>query len=90
MKGRQCGGTIRLITNEWHKVQQLSYTYWLYVVWDPLEGPGPTPVTVQNPVKRLDHAKQEMVADRYYDFPANTAENAAVPKNGSADWSDGS
>ncbi len=78
VKGRQRGGTIRLTTNEWHKANQLGDTYWLYVVWDPLESPDPTPVMVQNPAKRLDHAKQEVVAARYYDFSADAVERAAL------------
>ena len=76
VKGRQRGRTIRLTTNEWHKAHQLGDTYWLYVVWDPLESPDPTPVMVQNPAKRLDHAKQEVVAARYYDFSAEAIESA--------------
>ena len=78
VKGRQRGGTIRLTTNEWYKAQQLGDTYWLYVVWDPLDGPDPTPVMVRNPAKRLDHAKREVVAARHYDFPAEAVENAAL------------
>ena len=78
VKGRQRGGTIRLTTNEWYKAQQLGDTYWLYVVWNPLDSPDPTPVMVQNPAKRLDHAKREVVATRHYDFPAEAVENAAV------------
>lgn len=76
VKGRQRGGTIRLTTNEWHKAHQLGDTYWLYVVWDPLDNPDPTPVMVHNPAKRLDHAKQEVVAARYYDFSAEAIEGA--------------
>ncbi len=78
VKGRQRGGTIRLTTNEWYKAQQLGDTYWLYVVWDPLDGPDPTPVMVRNPAKCLDHAKREVVAARHYDFPAEAVENAAM------------
>ena len=78
VKGRQRGGTIRLTTNEWYKAQQLDDTYWLYVVWDPLDNPDPVPLMVQNPAKRLDHAKQEVVAARYYDVPAAAVERAAL------------
>ena len=77
VKGRQHGGTIRLTTNEWYKAQQLGDTYWLYVVWDPLDNPDPVPLMVQNPAKRLDHAKQEVVAARYYDFSAEAIEGTA-------------
>ena len=76
VKGRQRGGTIRLTTNEWYKAQQLGNTYWLYVVWDPLDNPDPVPLMVQNPAKHLDHAKQEVVAARYYDFSAEAIEGA--------------
>ncbi len=78
VKGRQRGRTIRLTTNEWYKAQQLGDTYWLYVVWDPLDSLDPVPLMVRNPAKRLDHAKQEVVAARYYDFAAEAVESAAL------------
>ena len=77
VKGRKPGGPIRLTTNEWYKAQQLGDTYWLYVVWNPLDNPDPTPVMVQNPAKHLEYAKKEIVAARYYDVPANAVEQAA-------------
>ena len=69
VKGRQRGQPVRLTTNEWYKAQQLAETYWLYVVWDPL-GPNPELVRIQNPAARLDHAKREIVAARFYEIPA--------------------
>ena len=57
---------------------QLGDSYWLYVVWDPLNKPDPEPVRIQNPVKHLDHAKREVVAARYFDMPANAVEQAAT------------
>ena len=77
VKGRQRGQPIRLTTNEWYKAQQLGDSYWLYVVWDPLIHPDPTPLMIQNPAKHLDHAKREVVAARYYDIPADAIETAA-------------
>lgn len=77
VKGRQRGRPVRLTTNEWYKAQQLGDTYWLYVVWDPLDSPDPTPVMVQNPAEHLDHAKREVTAARYYDVPAAAVEQAA-------------
>ena len=77
VKGRSRGQPVRLTTNEWYKATQLGDTYWLYVVWDPLENPDPVPVMVQNPAKHLDHAKREIVAARYYDLPAEAIEDAA-------------
>ncbi|MBI5446671.1 MAG: DUF3883 domain-containing protein [Deltaproteobacteria bacterium] len=71
VKGRTRGQPIRLTTNEWYKASQLGDSYWLYVVWDPLNNPDPTPVMIQNPVKHLDHAKREVVTARHYDIPAN-------------------
>ena len=70
VKGRKRGQAIRLTTNEWYKAQQLDDTYWLYVVWDPLHGPDPTPLMIRNPAKHLDHAKKLVVAARYFDVPA--------------------
>ena len=77
VKGRQRGQPVRLTTNEWYKAQQLADTYWLYVVWDPLDNPDPTPLMIQNPAKHLDYAKKEVVAARYYDLPARAVEQAA-------------
>ena len=77
VKGRRAGRPIRLTTNEWYKAQQLGDTYWLYVVWDPLENPDAIPVVVRNPARHLDYAKKEVVAARYYDIPASAVEQAA-------------
>ena len=77
VKGRKRGQPVRLTTNEWYKAQQLGDTYWLYVVWDPLDGPDPVPVMVRNPAEHLDYAKKEIVAARYYDLPADAVERAA-------------
>ena len=76
VKGRKRGQAVRLTTNEWYKAQQLGDTYWLYVVWDPLHGPDPTPLMIRNPAKHLDHAKKLVVAARYYDVPASAVEQA--------------
>ena len=80
VKGRRKGMPIRLTTNEWYKAQQLGDTYWLYVVWDPLDNPGTAPLMVQNPAKNLDYAKKEVVTARYYDLPADAVEKAASKK----------
>ena len=77
VKGRRHGLPVRLTTNEWYKAQQLGDTYWLYVVWDPLDNPDPMPLMIRNPAKQLDHAKREVVAARYYDVPASAIEEAA-------------
>lgn len=69
VKGRRRGQPVRLTTNEWYKAQQLADTYWLYVVWDPLSE-APELVRIQNPAARLDHAKREMVAARFYEISA--------------------
>ena len=58
-----------LTTNEWYKAQQLSDTYWLYVVWDSL-GESPELVRINNPAARLDHAKRGIVAARFFELPA--------------------
>ncbi len=77
MKGRRRGRPIRLTTNEWYRAQQLGDTYWLYVVWDPLDDPDPVPLMICNPARRLDHAKKEVALSRYYDLPAAAVEQAA-------------
>ncbi len=77
VKGRRRGRPIRLTTNEWYKAQQLGDTYWLYVVWDPLDNPDSDPILVQNPAKHLDYAKKEVIATRHYDIPASAIEQAA-------------
>jgi hypothetical protein len=78
VKGRMRGQPVRLTTNEWYKATQLGDSYWLYVVWDPLDGPDPVPIMVQNPAKYLDHVKREIVAARYYDLPAEAILKAAA------------
>jgi hypothetical protein len=79
VKGRMRGQAVRLTTNEWYKAQQLAETYWLYVVWDPL-GKTPELVRIQNPAVRLDHAKREIVAARFFEIPAEAV--VAVGQNG--------
>jgi len=76
VKGRVRGQAVRLTTNEWYKAQQLAETYWLYVVWDPL-GKEPNLVRIQNPAQRLDHAKREIVAARFFEIPADVIEQLA-------------
>jgi superfamily II DNA or RNA helicase len=77
VKGRRRGQPIRLTVNEWYKAAQLGDSYWLYVVWDPLENPGAEPLRIQNPARRLDHAKREILAARYFDIAAEAIEAAA-------------
>lgn len=69
VKGRLRGQPVRLTTNEWYKAQQLAETYWLYVVWNPL-GDSPELVRIHNPAAKLDHAKREIVAARFFEIPA--------------------
>jgi superfamily II DNA or RNA helicase len=76
VKGRMRGQPVRLTTNEWYRAQQLAETYWLYVVWDPL-GKNPELVRIQNPAARLDHAKREIVAARFFEIPAEAVERVA-------------
>lgn len=81
VKGRRRGQAVRLTTNEWYKAQQLAETYWLYVVWDPL-GPNPELVRIQNPALRLDHAKREIVAARFFEISAEAVAAAAQDNRG--------
>jgi hypothetical protein len=77
VKGRQRGQPIRLTTNEWYKATQLGDSYWLYVVWSPLDNPDPEPVRIQNPVKHLEHAAKPIVSARFYDISAEAVSAAA-------------
>ncbi len=70
VKGRKKGHPIRLTTNEWFKATQLGDSYWLYVVWDPLENPNDEPVRIQNLARKLDHVKREVVTARFFEIPA--------------------
>lgn len=69
VKGRLPGQPIRLTTNEWRMAQQLKDSYWLYVVWGPLTD-NPELIRIQNPAERLDHAKREILATKFYEIPA--------------------
>jgi hypothetical protein len=75
LKGHLRGQPVRLTTNEWYKAQQLAETYWLYVVWDPL-GASPELMRIHNPVAKLDHAKREIVAARFYEISAEAIVSA--------------
>jgi hypothetical protein len=61
----------RAAANDWSKAQQLGEHYWLCGVWDPLVQ-SPELVSIQNPVQKLDHAKREIIASRYYEIPADS------------------
>jgi len=81
VKGRMRGQPVRLTTNEWYKAQQLAETYWLYVVWDPL-GDSPGLVCIHNPAVKLDHAKREIVAARFFEISAEAIAQAVVSVKG--------
>jgi superfamily II DNA or RNA helicase len=81
VKGRMRGQPVRLTINEWYKAQQLAETYWLYVVWDPLED-SPELVRIHDPAAKLDHAKREIVAARFYEIPAEAVMSAASQEMG--------
>lgn len=74
VKGRKRGQPVRLTTNEWYKATQLGDSYWLYVVWDPLDNPEALPIRIQNPAKKLDHVKREIAAIRFFEIPAGAIE----------------
>jgi hypothetical protein len=69
VKGYTKGTPIQLTVNEWYKAQQLTETYWLYIVWDPLS--TPELVRIQNPAVKLDHAKREVIASRFFEISAD-------------------
>jgi superfamily II DNA or RNA helicase len=69
VKGYTKGTDIQLTVNEWYKAQQMRDTYWLYVVWNPLEQDHEL-VRIFNPAERLDHAKKEIVLAKMFCIPA--------------------
>ncbi len=69
VKGYSRGNDIQLTVNEWYKAQQLGPTYWLYVVWNPLENNREL-VRIHNPAEKLDHAKKEVVVAKMFTIPA--------------------
>jgi hypothetical protein len=77
VKGRARGQPIRMTTNEWYKAQQLAETYWLHVVWDPL-GESPEIIGIQNPGAKLDHAKREITAGRFFEIAAKDLMQVAL------------
>ncbi len=77
VKGYTKGNPIQLTVNEWYKAQQLAETYWLYVVWNPLE-PDAELVRIHNPAVKLDHAKQEIIASRFFEIPAEAINQQAA------------
>jgi hypothetical protein len=70
VKGYTRGCNIQMTTNEWYKAQQLAATYWLAVVWNPLEHDNEL-VQIQNPAERLDHAKREITVAKMFEIPAD-------------------
>jgi SNF2 family DNA or RNA helicase len=76
VKGYARGTSIQLTVNEWYKAQQLAETYWLYVVWDPLE--QPELMRIHNPAVKLDHAKREIIASRFFEIPAEAINQQAA------------
>jgi len=76
VKGYARGADIQLTTNEWYKAQQLGATYWLCVVWDPLEANHEL-VSIQNPAEKLDHAKKEIIVARMFAVPAQAIDQHA-------------
>jgi superfamily II DNA or RNA helicase len=75
VKGYTYGNPIQLEHSEWTKAQQLGDTYWLYVVWNPLEANARL-VKIQNPFKRLEHAVKHREIIRRYEIPTDAIEQA--------------
>lgn len=69
VKGYTRGNDIQLTVNEWYKAQQLGVTYWLCVVWNPLEDDHEL-ISIHNPAEKLDHAKKEVIVARMFCIPA--------------------
>lgn len=70
VKGYTEGNPIQLEHSEWTKAQQLGDTYWLYVVWNPLDANARL-VKIQNPYRVLEHAVKHREIIRRYEIPAS-------------------
>jgi hypothetical protein len=70
VKGYTEGNSIQLEHSEWTKAQQLGDTYWLYVVWNPLDADARL-VKIQNPYRVLEHAVKHREIIRRYEIPAD-------------------
>ena len=77
VKGRSSGNPSDSLRTSGIRQRQLGDSYWLYVVWDPLQSPSTQTAHHRNPVKHLDHAKRQVIAARHYDIPAQAVEGAA-------------
>jgi superfamily II DNA or RNA helicase len=76
VKGYTFGNPIQLEPSEWNKAQQLGDTYWLYVVWNPLDADARL-LKIQNPFQVLEHAAKTRDFIRRYEIPAQAIEAAA-------------
>jgi superfamily II DNA or RNA helicase len=74
VKGYTAGNPIQLEHSEWTKAQQLAETYWLYVVWNPLDA-KPRLVKIQNPYRVLEHAVKHREIIRRYEIPADAIDS---------------
>jgi hypothetical protein len=77
VKERTRGHPIRPTTNEWRKAALLRDTYWLYVVWDPVETPDREPTRIPIAVKHLDHANKWAFPAKYREILSETFECSA-------------
>lgn len=77
VKGYTEGNPIQLEHSEWTKAQQLGDTYWLYVVWNPLDANARL-VKIQNPYKHLEHAVKHREIIRRYEISMQAIDNAAL------------
>ncbi len=76
VKGYSAGNPIQLEHSEWTRAQHLGDTYWLYVVWNPLQ-PDARLVKIQNPYKHLEHSVKVREVIRRYEIPVQAIEVAA-------------
>jgi hypothetical protein len=76
VKGYSAGNPIQLEHSEWTRAQHLGDTYWLYVVWNPLQADARL-VKIQNPYRHLEHSVKVREVIRRYEIPVQAIEAAA-------------
>lgn len=72
--GRERVEPIVMTFNEWFRAKRLGKSYWLYVVWDPLNSANSEPITVRDPAEVFKHVNKRNDKYRVVVIPAKAVE----------------
>jgi hypothetical protein len=73
--GRGRGEAVLMTFNEWFRAKRLKGSYWLYIVFDPLNRPSPRPVTVRDPAEAFRRVARRYDKYRVVVIPAEAVES---------------